>query len=274
MEKLFTRQNQIEIESEASRNLEEYLGGLIINGNSTEMSIITVSKEKQLIFVEGNADTGFGHLRDRHGYFSFKNYWITAQNENFKLDNPSKFHPKMMPIIDFIKISDTIFNSENKNITKNNHPDIFDKYTGYFNYTETQNEKYHLLTYKDTKIVHTLFPDKKKYNNKQVCKFGKGIVSTIFKFPIGHCDLIVPYEDAFGKPKYSILLRKFCSEKIERAFIQRHDINGIVVEQYILAYKSFDEFEKFEQDLLDEFQYGDLTYFETQINQIDKQLNE
>lgn len=273
MEKLFSRQDQIEIETEAEKNLDEYLDCVVLNGQSTEKTIITVSINSQLIFVEGNNDTGFGHLRDRHSYFSFKNYWIMTENDNLKLDNPSKFHPRMMPIVDFVKVADAIFKPENKNITKNNKPDLFDKYTGYYNYTENLNEKYHLLTYKDTKIVHTLFPDKKKHNDKQVCKFGKGIITTTLKFPEGHNDLIIPYEDVTGI-RYSILIRKYYSEKVERVFIQKHDTEEIIVEQYLLAYRNFDDFERFERETVHELQYGDLTDFEKIINQIDEQTNE
>ncbi len=274
MEKLFSRQDQIEIETEAEKNLDKYLGGVVLNGQSTEKTIITVSSNSQLIFVEGNNDTGFGHLRDRHSYFSFENYWVTTENNNLKLDNPSKFHPRMMPIVDFIKVADTIYKPESKNITKNNKPDLFDKYTGYYNYTENLNEKYHLLTYKDTKIVHTLFPDKKKHNYKQICKFGKGIVTTALKFPDGYNDLIVPYEDAKKKIRYSILVRKYYSEKIERVFIQKHDTKGLVIEKYLLAYKNFDDFEKFERETIIEFQYGDLSDFEKLINEINEQIEE
>lgn len=270
MEILFSNSEIIEIKENASVNLDAYLDCVVISGQTNEKTILTISKNNQLIFVEGNSHTGFSHLRDRHCKLSFKNYWITTENKNIKLDNPSKFHPHMLPIIDFVKIADTIFTDENKNIEKNKKPELFDMYTGDYDFAQGK-EKYHLLTYKDTKIVHTLFPDKKKHNEKKGCKFGKGFVTTNFKFPEGHYDLIVPYENEKGIVAYSILVRKFYSEQIERIFIQKHDIKGEPIKIYLLGFRNFNNFEKFEREDMNEFQCGDLIEFENIIDQIDKQ---
>lgn len=268
MENLFTEEELSIIEKEANSNFEYYLDTTVLNGKANETSIITISKKNKLIFVEGNLDTGFKHLNDRHSYLSFKNYWIPNEMDNLKLDNPSKFNPRMMPIIDYVKIADAIFCKENKNITKNTKPELFDKFTGHFNYNET--EKYHLITYKSTKIVHTLFPDKKKHNSKRKCKFGKGITKISTKFPEGYNDLFIPYENNEGKTAYSILFRKYYSEKIERIFIQKHDNGENPIEQYFLAYRNFENYEKFEREDMNRMQIGDLTDFEKIINEIDE----
>ena len=191
---------------------------MVIDGQSNEKTIKTISKHKYLIFVIGNTDTGFNHLNDRHGYFSFQNFWIQNNEMEFKLDNPSKFHPKMMPIIDYVKIADAIFCHENKNVTKNHSPNLFDKYTGVHLFEEGFQEKYHLITYKDTKIVHTMFPDKKKYNRKVRFKYGKGIVTTKLKYTPAdsYNDLLVPYENKDKIKVYPILIRKFYNEKVEK----------------------------------------------------------
>ncbi|PKB18042.1 hypothetical protein [Flavobacterium sp. 5] len=268
MENLFTKEELTIIENEAESNWEYYYDATVINGNATQISIKTISKNNKLIFVEGNLDTGFKHLNERHSFLSFKNYWIPNEIENLKLDNPSKFNPRMMPIIDYVKIADTIFCEENKNITKNNKPDVFDKYTGYYNYN--QSEKYHLITYKNTKIVHTLFPDKKLHNSKRKCKFGKGISKISTKLPEGYNDLFVPYENNKGKTAYSILFRKYYLEKVERIFIQKHDNNENPIEQYLLAYRNFENYKKFEREDMNFMQIGDLTDFEKIINEIDE----
>lgn len=269
MEKLFSKDELIEIESEATQNMEMYLDTTVLNGQSNEKTIITISKDKQLIFVEGNKDTGFQHLRDRHGFFSFKNYW-QSDGANVKLDNPTKFHPAMMPIIDFVKIADAVFNIENKNITKNTRPDVFDKYTGTFSYKEEPEQEAHLIVYKDTKIVHSLFPNKKKYNRKIKLKYGKGNVTTSLKFPEGYNDLTVPYEDSRGVIVYSILIRKFYAEQIEKVFIQKHDEQGEPKELFFLGQRAFSDFESFDRENMAQYQYGDLSDFEDIINQIDK----
>ena len=267
MEKLFTEEELDIIESEASSNLEYYLDKTIIDGRATHISIKTISKINNLIFVEGNSDTGFKHLNERHSFLSFKNYWYVNETNNFKQDDPSKFNPRMIPILHYVKIADEIFSDENKNVTKNNKPEIFDKYTGYFTFNEI--EKYHLITYKNTKIVHSLFPDKKKHNRKRKCKFAKGVSKITTKLPEGYNDLFVPYMNNEGKTVYSILFRKSYVEKMERLFIQKHDINEIPIEQYLLSYRNFDGFEKFERDEMNKIQLEYLNDFERIINEID-----
>lgn len=271
MERLFSTAELTEIETDASSNLEYYLNTVVSNGQATERSIITISKNKHLIFVEGNTDTGFQHLRERHDFFSYKNYWIENDDKVLKLDNPSKFNPRMMPIVDFVSIAEAVFSEDNKNITKNKNPDLFDKYTGTHCYSDQQAEKYHLITYKDTKIVHSLFPDKKKHNIKNKSGYGKGNVTTSLKFPEGINDLLVPYENSEGVIAYSILIRKFLAEQTERLFIQKHNKEGIPEELYPLGYRKFNGFERFNQETIIQFQTADLADLENLIYQIDNE---
>ncbi|MBB4038015.1 hypothetical protein GGR21_003941 [Dysgonomonas hofstadii] len=270
MEKLFTIIERQKIIEEAEKNLDIYLDTYVMSGDSDETNIITISKINHLIVTQGNEDTGFTHLNNRHGFFSFKNYWIENNElQTFKLDKPSKFHPNMMPIIDFIKVADAIFNSDNKNITKNNHPDIFDKYTGEYSYTDEQREKYHLLTYKDTKIIHSLFPDKKKHNRKTKIKYGKGIVTCKTKFPIGYNDLLIPYENKDSITAYSILVRKYYKEKVERLIIQKHDIEGNPQYLFVLGERTFNDYESFTHEDMLYYQHEDLKDLEDIITHID-----
>lgn len=272
MEKLFSKKELDEIQKNAADNFEYYCNAVVIDGQSNEKTIKTISIYKHLIFVIGNTYTGFNHLNDRHGYFSFQNFWIANNGTGFKLDNPSKFHPKMMPIIDYVKIADAIFCPENKNITKNHNPDIFDKYTGEYHFENSFAEKYHLITYKDTKIVHTMFPDKKKHNRKTRFKYGKGIVSTKLKYTPSNAynDLLVPYLNKEKITTYSIFIRKFYNEKIERFIIQQHDSEGNPETHYILGERDFENFESFNRETLNLFQTADLGELEDIMTQIEK----
>jgi len=241
----------------------------LIYGEPNEISILTISKHKQLIFVEGNEYTGYRHLADRHSSFSYKNYWKIDKDGNLKLDNPSKFDPEFRPIIDFILIAEAVFEIGHKNITNNTRPDIFDKYTGYFVSSKNISEKFHLLTYKDTKIVHTLFPDKKTHNVKVNCRFGKGTVSSFYKFPEAHNDLFFPYYTSNGIVAYSILIRKYFLKGIERLIIQKHDKAGEVYEQFMLEEKFLNNFAKFEFEDIHRLQISDTSNLEKVITQID-----
>ncbi len=273
MERLFSENELAKIEKKGKSEFEKYHNTYVIEGgDKTKCRIITISKLKHLIFVEGNEDTGFKHFNNRHSYFSHKNYWRISDTKGYKLDDPSKFAPGMIPIVDYVKIADEIFSESNKNITRNNRPELFDKYTG--SYCDNENiEKYHLLTYKDTKIIHTFFPNNKKHNLKTKCKFGKGIVSSTLKFPEGFNDLLLPYENEKGNIVFSFLIRKFYSEKKERIIVQRHNELGEVVEQFIFGEREFAEYESFDEKDMEVLQHADVTDFEKIINDLDEKYN-
>jgi hypothetical protein len=269
MEKLFTTAQLAEIQQEADTNLDYYLDTRVIAGNANEVNILTISAQHQLIFTEGNDDTGFRHLRDRHARFSYQNYWQKAE-QGYRLDDPSKFHPCMMPILDYVKIADALYAPENKNVTKNNYPDRFDKYTGSYVHQDEAAEKYHLLTYKDSRIVHTLFPHKKRHNRKTKLKLGKGTVKTSFTFPEGHNDLYLPYENQDSLPVYSILIRRYFPQEIEISFIQQHDATGAPATLYIINERKLDGFERFGPEDSAFFEYGDISEYEKVIADIDR----
>ena len=269
MERLFSKDDIRAIEKDAADNFEEYYGGLVGDGNATERSIMTISKLKELIFVKGNDDTGWNHLWDRHTSNSFQQYWKPDDQGKEMLDKPSKFHGQMMPIIEYVKVADAIFTPENKNIEKNNHPDIFDVYSGTYTFKE-YSEKYRLVVYKDSKVVHTLFPTGKKQNPPNRTKYAKGPVSKGFAFPAGYNDLRLPYFNAKGLTAYSLLLRKFLGEQVERFFVVIHDAAGEDLEFYVLDSRPMTGMEQYEHEDMAMFQYSDLSDYEKLINEIDR----
>jgi hypothetical protein len=167
----------------------------------------------------------------------------------------------MMPIVDFVKIAEELYQEANKNITKNNNPDLFDKYSGTYSFIEHHLEKYYLITYKDTGILHSMFPDKKKHNRKSRTKFALGEVSTSLIFPEGINDLIIPYEDSNKIVRYSILFRKYYEYKTECLFILKHGENGVPLEYFLIGSRDFDSFEKFSMEDVISFQNYDLSDF-------------
>jgi hypothetical protein len=268
MEKIFTKEQITYIERIAYEDLS-YIGGYTIDGKATEVSILTVSKKNLLIFTEGNEHTGFNHIRKRHSYYSYMNYWVLNEKGNNRLDNPSKFHPKMMPIIDYVKIAEVIYKVENKNITKNSKPELFDKYSGTYIYDNDHKEMYHLLLYKNSKVVHTMFPQSKRKNQKVRTKYGKGTVKVTMKIPDFTNDLFLPYENDKGIPVYSILIRKYLSELKERSFIQKHNEVGNVIGYVLLGERNIEFQERFERDFMNTIQTSDLLDFESVINKLD-----
>jgi len=266
-EQLFSKQEIQKIIKEATTREKRYLDTIVLDGKATETSIHTISPVKRVIFTEGNEHTGYKHLRERHSQHVYKNYWITDENGIIRLDRPSKFHPDIAPI-HYTKIADAIFSPENKNVTKNHRPELFDKYTGLYVHKDNPPEKLHLLTYKDTRIVHTMYPDKKKHNLKAVAKFGKVHVKSTRVLIGNHADLIVPYEDQNGIVRYSILIRKFYQEQMERAFIQEHDKNGEPEYLILLGERKINNFDSFDHPMMSYFQHRDLIDYERIINQL------
>ena len=269
MEQIFTKKQILEIEKTASRDLS-YIGGCTICGKATEVSILTISKKSHLIFTEGNEYTGFNHISNRHSYYSYINYWVLNNDGINRLDKPSKFHSKMMPIIDFVKIAEEIYKEDYKNITKNSRPELFDKYSGTYIYDNDYKEMYHLLLYKDTKVVHSMFPQSKRKNQKVRTKYGKGIVKVITKVPEFTQDLFLPYENKLGVPVYSILIRKYLADQKERTFIQKHNNTGEVIGSVLLGERSIAFNERFERSFMNVIQNSDLLDFESVINKLDK----
>ncbi|NOW94970.1 hypothetical protein [Mucilaginibacter sp. SG564] len=267
-EQLFTNAELAAIIKEATDNEKRYLDTTVIDGKATAASISTISLEKKLIFTVGNEHTGYKHLRERHTLYIYKNYWITTDDGQVKLDRPSKFHPDMAPGIHITKIADAIFEPENKNVTTNHRPDVFDKYTGSYGFKDNPPEKYHLLTYKDSKIVHTMYPDKKKHNLKAVAKFGKGHVTATRDLQGHHADLLIPYENKDGKTAYSILIRKFYQEQAERVFIQEHGNDGDIISVFLLGEREINDFKSFDHPMMSRFQHTDLIDYERIINQM------
>jgi hypothetical protein len=94
----------------------------VIGGGSNRLSVLSVTHEKGLIFIHGNQYTGFTHLNERHNYWSEETYWKKTE-KGVELDNPSKFNKNSIPVIDYFKISEILYSSENLQVDKNKNPD-------------------------------------------------------------------------------------------------------------------------------------------------------
>jgi len=94
----------------------------------------------------------------RHGFYSDDLYFGDGA-----LGNPSRFQPSSLPIYDWVQIADDVY--QYGQIDDRAHPDAaqFVKYTGQSASYEGSNGKaldFTLILYRDTKIVHSLFPRK------------------------------------------------------------------------------------------------------------------
>lgn len=244
------------------------------------LEIIKVSP-KGLIFIEGNDETGFKHISERHNYYSDRIDWIDFKDNNSKtiektgthggtiknLDNPSRFSPNSIPIVDFVKIADDVFCAENYCLEKNKERELFDLYIGHSK--SINDKKYRLITYKDTKIVHSLFPDDKKSKKEKVVNYSKGKLIGIHIPDAGPVTSIeLPYYDYRNIERYKIIIRRNHDSGHEKIYIQKNLING----QPFLV-KIIGEREYFYKGPLTSYlmglQFADFTWLEKEIKKLD-----
>ena len=83
---------------------------------------MNVSAIHGLILIHGDEDTGFEHIRLRHEIYSPKTYWKVGENDSLKLDYPSKFSPKSIPIFDYVLLADAMCRVDFINIEGNKAP--------------------------------------------------------------------------------------------------------------------------------------------------------
>ncbi|AYL94262.1 hypothetical protein [Mucilaginibacter celer] len=111
-----------------------------------------------LIHIHGNLDTGWAHIISRHSYYSNDLYFGEGA-----LGEPSRFQNTGVPIFDWRQIADDVFRQGN--IDTRAHPDaaMFVKYTGSsarFTSSNGEAKDFILILYRNTRIVHSLFPKK------------------------------------------------------------------------------------------------------------------
>ena len=189
MENLLTKE-EIEFISLDSKN-NMYNDPNLMHPSFKKTHIMRVSPTKKLILFYGNQDTGFRHIQNRHSSTSFMPFW----NLDKKLENPSKFNKMISPIFHYLEIAEQIFKRENIEIEKNYNKELLDLYIGKAIINETE-ENYKLLLYRDTKIIHTLYPKSSKYNIKRKTQlFYKANVSSSFDTKNNIKLIIIPYRN-------------------------------------------------------------------------------
>ena len=220
----FLSEEDIAIVLRKSQDLIYRMPGVIgAFSNSNPLTISSIS-DKGLIFIWGNKDTGVTHIMERHEYYSNRADWYLDENNQTQIDNPSKFSKNSQPLSDFKAISDEIFKPENKKESKYN---LFEKYSGVSSRIENMEMEYHLILYKNTKIVHTLFPQKKTFNKrKKILNFKRGDLKVVTKPDERFLIANYPYFDANRTVRYIIILRLDNQTKILKTFVQINNIEG------------------------------------------------
>ena len=242
-------------------------------------SIVKVSPLTGLIIVQGNEFTGFDHIHSRHEFFSIVPYWTEANENNgsfkIKLQDQSRFRPDSVPFWDYMSIADSIYKPENINIEKNRRIDDFDLYYGRHVNKDGSPEMYKMLVYKNSKVIHTLYPQSNKNNKKRISNFNfvRGVVNGMQNYQKDLVEIKIPYLNAENTIKYSILIRKYLNRKIEEAIILVHNESGSPEGFVSVAERGFSNFQEVPFEIM-VWQHADLRNLEEYIKKIDKQIND
>lgn len=223
--------NEVLIEA---RNPKYEIQNLLHLGR-TITSILRISKNKKLILIRGNSETGFDHILERHHPTSKTGFWKHETN----LENPSKFSLRIIPIYDFLHVAESIFEEQNLiNDERNKRQDLFNLYIG--QHTDSQNKlaDYKLLLYKGTRVIHSLFPIKRTFNRKKVINLRQGNTSSISYDREGINMFYIPYFDEKNIEKYKIILRQHLSLATEKWYVQINSNTGEPLATYFVEKRS------------------------------------
>jgi hypothetical protein len=171
---------------------------------STPTNVINLSQHNGLILTAGNEATGFEHIHSRHDFFSMKPYW-RIENGKEHLTNPSRFSFKSVPIFDYIEIADQLYNDSCRSDNECKNPQHFEMYRGLVNYVNEQHE-FDLLLYRNTKIIHGLYPRKSVTERKKPSKFHffRGNVDSSYDVAANVVQITIPYLNSTNKRVYAV----------------------------------------------------------------------
>jgi hypothetical protein len=251
---------------------------MLMNITRCPSDIVNVSPIRGLIFAKGNEHTGFNHIHHRHEQWTSLPKWIESKdkhgNINMRLQNQGLFREDSVPFFDYCNIAESLYKKENINTEKNKKPELFEMYTGEHIHKDKSISKYNLLVYKNTKIVHTLYPQSNKNNPKRVKGFSysRGVVSGSLYFMNSIEKIEIPYLNHQETIKYVLIIRRILHKGIEMAIVQVNDNAGNPWKSIVLGernIKSKSHNESFETVLM-RYQYADLRGLEKMILEIDK----
>lgn len=240
MKGIFTVEQVKQIEKASQHYV--YQIALLTFGSKSPFSILKVSP-KGLIFVNGTDDSGFNHIHKRHLNNSKVAFWtqfkdhkgnVIERKDGFgrrkhKLDNPSQFHPYSIPVHDFVIIADTVYNNGNFNLEKNKNPELFDLYDGLASGLEGKEVLYRLLLYKNSRLVHTLFPLSKDFSPRNpIVHFARQSAKSTVSIPSGQVHVEVPYTDEYDVVRFIVIIRNDPENpEVEYWFVQANFPNGM-----------------------------------------------
>ncbi len=275
--------NGIEI---AAKHPAYRISNVMVLGSNSIFDIVKVSELKGLVLIKGNKYFGLKHLNERHSHYSKKDFWVkdpknrinAVGKEIKKLDNPSRFSKFSIPFLEFVRIAEDLYDSKFLNKEKNTKQEILELYIGESDRNiEGVLRRYKLLLYKETKIIHTLFPlnekSKKKRPKKSQFNFHreKWKCTTTFTAEDVIKVIEVPYMGFDKKTRFILIIWKSLKMEMEKHYVQVNDPDGMPCFTHLLKENEFDKAIFWGSEELEELDRIELTSFEKLIGNLDKQ---
>jgi hypothetical protein len=250
----------------------------IMHTGTLTAGIRRVSPIGELIFVSGNEYTGIEHITARHNYFSLKATWQRATGDGDQkhiLEDPSRFRPGWGTYYNYVAIADAVYTQGVRDDAGNKRPELFDKYVGDFTYPDGVVAKHTLLLYKDTKIVHTLFPLKRDYNRTKVSgfHFRRGATSASQSMMFCTTTVKMPYYDHANKVRYLVEIIFDRHKQTQEILLWAYDKKENPTQYLSFGLQSHPGFEVGAGvDAMHLVQYDDLRFIEQAIKDTEKGL--
>lgn len=262
----------LSITKEAEKPIYREQNLLLLGRKSTD--IVRVSISKNLILIYGNKHTGLQHINLRHSRFQGEPFWkkTKGNSEEYILDNPSSFSVSTIPFFDYIRIAEDLFKEENLNLKNNTNKKYCDLYEGEVTLNHIEKSRYRLVLYKDTRIIHSLYPVEDKFTQKKIVNYYKGSASiteylasciTIIKVPYLNHENIVIYRAIFRLDDYN---------RTDRLYIEMNSKEGKPFISKYIGEKPL-TYDIHNPSIMMGFQFTDLSMIEEIISKIDKEIN-
>jgi hypothetical protein len=242
---------------------------LIMPMNRTNVLKVTLINE--LIFIWGDDNTGWNHINQNHLQFQEKPKWRRTKNKdgsNYWQLKRHCFYPiSTIPFSVYPSIADSIYKPENKTTKKNTNPDMYDLFTGDYHTIKDGIIPFNLLLYKDTKIIHNLYPTSDKFTPNRILKYKRSGLKGVLNPQDDIVKIEIPYLDHNNRTEYQIVFIQDYNQKKEIIVIERYKTDNSQDNFFITERKL--QFDCFSDEVLRSYEFGDLSILEGLILTID-----
>ncbi|RQO64845.1 hypothetical protein DBR43_31695 [Pedobacter sp. KBW06] len=212
--------------------------GVLASFSKQWYGVFSVSSAR-LIFIHGNRDTGWQHIMSRHNYYSNDLYFGEGA-----LGDPSRFQSVSIPIDDWRQVADDVFLRGAKDLKVHADGALFEKYMGTssrFSRSGGEARDFVLVLYRNTMIVHSLFPKRSLQPDvpkSKLKKFKRALDEvTAGQFSSEFLTIRIPYFNEELTERYVVIVHIDLSTMGNLAHLQVNWPNG---QPYYCIYKLMD----------------------------------